>query len=300
MKCSHCGQDDRPLWRRGDRGRRNNKIQFQCPKCHKYQTSISRHPRTAKVLFIDIETAYMEARGIWDSKTEYIRPNRITKDWSILCWGAKWLSESEILGQVVTPKEAINREEHTIIGGIWKLIDQADIVVTQNGTNFDHKRLNTKFLKWGLPKPSPYVIVDTLKVARDNFAFTSNSLDELGKKLLGIEGKIKMTEHDWDLCVEGNKEALEKMLTYCKRDVAPLLEDVYLTFLPWIKSQNLNVYTNHDSDVCPNCESTDLSWSVQYATKQGLWNGFRCLTCGSIGRGTSKKHREKSTQIVPV
>jgi prepilin-type processing-associated H-X9-DG protein len=259
-----------------------------------------RHNRTANILFLDIETAYMEVRGIWNLKTDYIRPNRVVKDWSILCWGAKWFAEPQLMGQVVTPQEAIDREEHSIIGGIWKLVDKADIVVTQNGTNFDHKRLNTKFLKWRLPKPSPYVIVDTLKIARDNFGFTSNSLDELGKNVLGIGGKIKMTEDDWDRCTEGSKEHLTKMLTYCKRDVSPLLEDLYLYFLPWIKNQNLNIYTEHDKDACPNCESADLSWTIQYPTPQGLWNGFRCNACGSIGRGTTQEHNIKSASIRAV
>lgn len=240
----------------------------------------------------------MEVKGIWDLKTDYIRPNRVVKDWSILCYSAKWLFEPEILGEVVKPQEAFNRTEISILGGIWKLLDQADIVVTQNGLNFDIKRLNTKFIKSGFPPPSPYQIVDTLKVAREQFAFYSNSLDELGKTLLGIGGKIKMTEEDWDKCTEGDRDALDKMLTYCKRDVAPLLEDLYLTFLPWIKGHpNLNIYTNHDKDVCPKCESSDLKWGLEYPTPQGLWEGFRCETCGATGRGTRKGHNIKKSPI---
>jgi hypothetical protein len=240
----------------------------------------------------------MEVRGIWNLKTEYIQPDRIVKGWSILCWSAKWLFEPEIMGQVVTPKEAVSREEGSILGGIWKLIDEADIVVTQNGREFDIKRLNTKFLKYNYPPPSFCSIVDTLKVAREKFAFTSNSLDELGKTILGIGGKMKMTMEDWDRCAEGNKEALTKMLTYCKRDVAPLLEDLYLKFLPWIPGHpNLGIYTDNDQDVCPKCESTDLSWTVEYQTPQGLFQGFRCCSCGSIGRGTSKEHKIKSVHL---
>lgn len=247
---------------------------------------------------MDIETSYMEVRGIWNLKTEYIQPNRVVKDWSILCYGAKWLFEPEVMGQVVTPKEAMDRKEGTILGGIWKLLDEADIVITQNGIEFDVKKLNTKFLLYGYPPPSHYLVVDTLKIAREKFAFTSNSLDELGKKLLGIEGKIKMNIEDWDRCVEGDSDALQKMLTYCKRDVAPLLEDVYLKFLPWTTNHpNLGIYSLHDSDVCPKCESSDLKWGKTYKTPRGLWEGFRCNSCGSIGRGTSKKHNIKKVSV---
>ena len=167
-----------------------------------------------------------------------------------------------------------------------------------NCSQFDLKRLNTKFLKYNYPPPSFYSVVDTLKVAREKFAFTSNSLDELGKTILGIGGKTKMTIEDWDACAEGSKDGLAKMLKYCKRDVAPLLEDLYLKFLPWIPGHpNLNIFTEHDKDVCPKCESGDLSWSVQYQTPQGLFQGFRCSSCGATGRGTAKEHNIKRVSI---
>lgn len=297
-RCKYCGGK---LWKKRNPRGIIGRTQFQCRECRKYQRLISRHPRTARILLMDIETSYMDVRGIWDLKTEYIQPNRVVKDWSVLCYAAKWLFEPKILGESVTPKEALERTEMSVLGGIWKLLDQADIVVTQNGLNFDIKRLNTKFIKYGYPPPSSYSVVDTLKVARDKFAFYSNSLDELGKTLLGIGGKTKMSIEDWDACVEGNKKAkkaLDKMLSYCKRDVAPLLEDLYLTFLPWITSHpNLGIYSQHDGDVCPKCESQNLLWTEQYATPQGLWEGFRCQSCGTTGRGTRKEHSVKKVSI---
>jgi hypothetical protein len=257
-----------------------------------------RHPRTAKILLIDIETMFMEVDGIWDLKTEYIQPDNIRKDWSILCYAAKWLCNPEIMGEVVTPKEAIERNEESIINGMWKLLDDADILVSQNGIGFDIKRMNTKFLKHGLPPPSFYSVVDTLKVAKDKFAFPSNRLDYLGREILGIGGKPKMVMDDWRRCGRGEKPALDKMLAYCKNDVAPLLEDLYLKFLPWIPNHpNLGIYTDHDKDVCPRCESTDISWTTQYMTPQGRFDGFRCNACGAIGRGTSKEHKIKSVHV---
>jgi hypothetical protein len=249
---------------------------------------------------MDIETLYMEVRGIWDLKhNDYIQPDRITKDWSILCYAAKWLFEPEIMGQVVKPQEAIERSEASIIGGIWKLLDQADIIITQNGINFDIPRLNGKFLKYGYTPPSEYKIVDTLVAMKKKIYLPSYKLDFVARYILGIDGKIKMTIGDWDKCSEGNKVALQNMLAYCKKDVAPLLEDLYLILLPWIPNHpNMNVYTIHDKDVCPKCESTDLNWSEKpYATPQGLWNSFRCGACGATGRGTIKEHNIKKVHI---
>lgn len=256
---------------------------------------------SADILLLDIETIWMEAKGIWDLRTEYISPSRITRDWSILCWGAKWLFEPEVMGQVVRPDEAISRSEESVIGGIWELMNKADIVITQNGIGFDIPRLNTKFAKHGYPPPKPYKNVDTLKAARSALYLPSYKLDFIAKYIFGYSGKIPMTEKDWDECSEGNPEALEKMLTYCKHDIAPLLEDWYLYLRPWIKGHpNLNLYTDHDGDVCPKCESQNLKWDHEYTTPQGLWEGFRCQACGATGRGTTKDRKEKSVQIVPT
>lgn len=241
----------------------------------------------------------MEVKGIWDLKhNDYISPGNITKDWSILAWSAKWLFEPEIMGQVVTPKEAMNREEGSILKGMWKLMDEADFIITQNGEGFDFLRLNSKFLKYGYAPPSHYLSVDTLKAAKKVIYLPSYKLDYIGKKVLGIEGKMKMSMEDWDSCAAGDKNALQKMLAYCKIDIAPLLEDWYLHLLPWIPSHpNLNIFTNHDKDVCPKCESTDLKWGKTYKTPQGLWDSFSCSACGSIGRGTKKEHNIKKVHI---
>lgn len=297
MKCKYC---EGKIIRRGTWGKKfNGKIKHQCKKCGKYQPVLSRHTRTAKILLLDIETLYMEVKGIWNLKhNDYIQPDRITKDWSILCWAAKWLFESKIMGQVVKPQEGVDRTEASIIEGIWKLLDQADIVVMQNGKKFDVPKLNSKFIKHGFPPPSPYQVVDTLLAMRAKIYLPSYKLDYVAKHVLGIEGKIKTGIEDWDRCNEGDKEALKNMLTYCKKDVAPLLEDLYLTLLPWIPGHpNLGIYVDHDKDVCPKCESQDLSWSLEYPTPQGLWNGFRCNTCGATGRGTSKDHAVKKVSI---
>lgn len=231
-------------------------------------------------------------------RVDYIPHEMMICDWSVLCWGAKWLFESEVMGESVTPKESVERKDTRILEGMWKLIDEADIVVTQNGIAFDLKKLNSRFLLSGFPPPSHYLNVDTLKVSRDVFGWSYNRLDFLGQKF-GIGKKTDMEIEDWIMCSEGSQAHLDKMFSYCKRDVAPLLEDVYLTILPWIPNHpNLGIFTNHDKDVCPKCESADLSWNTTYKTPQGLWNGFRCNACGGIGRGTGKFNKIKSVSVV--
>ena len=268
---------------------------------HSLQVNRPKHVRSARILLVDIETLPGEAY-FFDPRVEYISPNKVIKDWSISCWAAKWLFDDEIMGERVSYEEAFARTDRSILGGIWKLMNEADIVVWQNGERFDSKKLNSKFIENKFPPPTKFLSVDTLKTAKEVFGFTYNRLDELGQKL-GIGKKIDMTFVDWKNCLTNNQpadDALEYMLTYCKRDISPLLEDVYLAMLPYIKSHpNLNLYTNHDKDVCPKCESTDLKWNEKfYATSQGLWDSFRCGACGATGRGTGKDHKQKSTSVV--
>lgn len=272
--------------------------QSQCNDCGKYTTSTLPNTNiSAKILLLDIETSPGEYYS-WSKDPQYLSPEKRIKDWSILCWSAKWLFQPEIMGEIVTPEEAINRTERSIMGGIWELMNKADIVITQNGIKFDIKRLNTKFIKWGYSQPSHYLNIDTLKVAKEKFANTYNSLEEMGKDLLNLEdAKIKMDMRDWKKCVTGHQDYLDKMLTYCMNDVAPLLEDVYLAMRSWMIHPNLNLFTDHDRDVCPACESEELVWGEKYMTPSGVWNGFRCSSCGSLGRGTKKQHKIKQVSI---
>lgn len=299
MNCKFCGSSR--LTKKGKLG--SGKPRYKCKDCGKWgNIEVYKH-RTARILLLDIETLPGEYYA-FDPRVDYLSADKQIKDWSISCWAAKWLFESEIMGEVVSPQEAFDRKQDSILGGIWKLMDESDIIVTQNGINFDIKKLNAKFIESRYAPPSKYLNVDTLKVAQGVFGFSYNNLNELGKRA-GIErGKIPMTFSDWKACLTNDKsakEALAHKLEYCKNDVAPLLEDVYLWMLPWIPNHpNLNLYTINYDDRCPKCESDNLIWGMEYPTPAGLYKGFRCNSCGSIGRGSSyKEHRIKVTVIKP-
>jgi hypothetical protein len=296
-RCKYCDSSD--IQKRGNGG--NGRIKIQCNVCGRYsrileiKNSIRGH-RSARILLLDIETSLMEFYG-FSPKMEYIPHEMMKKDWSVLCWGAKWLFEPEIMGETVMPEESMKRQDKRILQGMWNLLDEAHIVITQNGINFDMKKLRSRFLENGFPPFSPVQHVDTLKVSREVFGWSYNRLDALGRKF-GIGKKSDMEIEDWIQCSEGSQEHLTKMFEYCKRDVAPLLEEVYLRMMPWVPNHpNLGLYTDHDGDVCPKCESQDLKWGIEYQTPAGLWEGFRCLSCGAIGRGKGKEHKIKSVNI---
>ena len=296
LKCKHCGHK---LQSRGKYKTNPYLTRTWCKHCDRWDYAPSRHSRPARILLLDIETLPGEYYS-FDPRVDYLRPEQQIKDISIGCWAAKWLFDSEIMGEVVSPEDAVLREDGSILKSIWKLVDDAQIVITQNGVRFDMKKLNAKWIEHGYKPPSHYKNVDTLLQARNQFGFTYNRLEELGKKF-GIGVKHEMHFADWTNCLVGDKKdrkkALNKYFEYCKNDVAPLLEDVYLHMLPWMKNHpNMNIYTDYKDEVCTNCGS-EIAWSEEYTTPQGMWEGFRCLSCGATGRGSGKLHKIRSVKI---
>ena len=241
-------------------------------------------PRAPKVLLFDIETAPMTV-FTWSLFKPMISPSNIVSDWFIISWSAKWLFNPNTFGDVLTSKEALAKDDKRVVTSLWKLFNEADIVIAHNGNRFDIKKMNARFIMQHLLPPTPYESIDTLLVAKKHFAFSSNKLDYLGH-LMARRGKIETNFQLWIDCIAGKKEALEEMFTYNKEDVN-ILEEVYLQLRPWIKSHpNMGIYTDAHESVCPNCGSTHLDEIGDYTTMAGRFTSFRCMnpTCGAIGR----------------
>ena len=240
--------------------------------------------RTApRILLLDIETSPMEVL-VWGLFKQRIPPDNILKEWSILSWSAKWLFESDIMSAVVTPEEAVNRTEKSIIRGIWNLLEEADIVIGHNLDKFDLRKLNAKFFLNDLGPPMPYQTIDTYKVSKRQFAYPCYRLNYLLDLIDNHRKKIETNYELWKRCVRGEQQALTEMVTYNEQDVV-ILEDLYVKLRPWIRSHpNFATYVECDNSVCPTCGNEDLDWRGFYNTPSGRYEAFRCLDCGSIGR----------------
>lgn len=239
-----------------------------------------------KILLFDIETLPMWVR-VWGLYKQ--RPNikQIVKDWIVLSWAAKWLDESEMMSDILSPKEIKERNDERICKSVWKLIDEADIILAHNLEKFDIKKLNSRFMIHDMIPPSPYQMIDTLKHSYKIAAHSSHKLDWLGQ-LIRNEGKIDTDYELWIKCENGDKEALSYMLKYNLEDVT-LLEEVYLWMRPWMRSHpNIGLYMDLKEAVCENCGSNDIiPTSKPYVTAAGKYETIRCNTCGAVGRGRS-------------
>lgn len=249
----------------------------------------------AKILLLDIETAPMLGYiwGLWDQN---VGLNQLKTDWHLLSWSAKWLDDRPSKIMHMNQKNAKNIEDDSkILKGLWKLMDEADVIIWQNGDKFDKKKINARFLLNGMPPPSSYRTIDTLKVSKKHFALTSHKLEYMSEKLAKKFKKLKHKNYPgfelWKAVLAGDKKAWDEMKLYNDYDILAL-EEVYRKLAPWDNSTNFNVYG--DKPIC-SCGSTSfLKRGFRY-TNRAKFQRYRCNKCGkemtdgvNLLKGTNK------------
>lgn len=253
---------------------------------------------TPKVLIFDIETAPMIGY-VWGRWNQNIALDQTVSEWFMICWSAKWLYTTDIMGDVLTPEEAKAQDDSRIVKHLWELVNEADIVIAYNGLKFDVPRMNTRFLACGLQPPKPYIVIDPIKTMKSRFALSSNKLDSLAI-LFGIDVKLHTDFELWKNCMYGDTEALSYMLKYNKKDV-DILEEVYIRLRPWIVNHP-NISNIMDKDICPFCgyEKDGIELDGFYYTGVNYYKLYRCPECGAVYRSRlpEKGYKPKCSTIV--
>lgn len=205
-----------------------------------------------KILFFDIETMANQAY-VWGKYEQDVIA--YSQHWYMLTFAWKWLGESKtnVLGlDDFKGYKKGSPNDKQLIEALWKLFDEADVLVAHNGKSFDVKKANSRFAKYGMKPPSPYKIIDTKLEAKKYLKQDSNKLDDLGD-YFGIGRKINTGGFElWLGCEAGDKKAWDKMKKYNIQDVI-LLEKVYLHLLPWMTTHPNVALLNGDLEACPNC-----------------------------------------------
>lgn len=241
-----------------------------------------------KVLLFDIETAPIIAH-VWSLWENNVSLNQIVADWHVLSWSAKWLGDAPNKVMYSDQRNVKNVEDDKkLLQGIWDLLNEADVVITQNGKSFDQKKLNARFILNGFQPPSSYKHIDTKVIASRHFKFTSNKLEYMTDKLNTVYKKLKHAKfpgHEmWTQCLKGNLDAWKEMEVYNKYDVLAL-EELYNKLIPWDNSINFNLYHDEIDHVCK-CGSTTFIKNGFYYTSSGKFQKHKCRSCGS-------EHRDK-------
>lgn len=232
-----------------------------------------------KVLLLDIETAPHRVYS-WGLFKQNIAVNQIEEAGYTLCWAAKWLDKPKVFFSSLYHD---NREE--MLFDIHALLEEADVVIHYNGSQFDIPTLNQEFLMVGLQPPSPFQQIDLLKTVRKRFNLPSNSLNYLCRYLnVGQKTTHKGMEL-WTACMAGDKKAWSIMKEYNINDIK-LLESAYNIIKPWVVSHpNYNLFSEENNILCPNCGSHEVQKRGVYHTKTYSYQRYHCNECGAWSRG---------------
>lgn len=244
--------------------------------------------RKSKILLFDIETSpnLGYCWGKWEQNIIDFKEN-----WYILTFSYKWLGEKKthVLSLPDFPTYKGNRENDVeLVAELWKLFDEADVIIAHNGDSFDIKKANSRFVQHGMTPPTPYKTIDTKKVAKAYFRFDSNKLDDLGQ-YLGLGRKLDTGGFElWLGCMAGEKKSWDLMCKYNKQDVV-LLERVYLALRPWMTNHPNANLTNETTCNCPICGSANVQKRGFAITRVSKRQRLQCLDCGGWSQGQSVK-----------
>lgn len=240
---------------------------------------------------VDIETSPIEALT-WGTFKQDIGVEQIKTEWTILSYAVKTLGDPKIRYMDTGGKGKNKvRDDYQLCKELWKELDEADIVIAQNGRAFDTKKINARMAMHNIKPYSPIRIIDTLEVAKKHFDFTSNRLAWLTKHLTDMpkdEHKEFPGMELWIQCLLDNPRAWKVMEKYNKIDVLGA-EKVYLRLRPWIAQHpNLSVYTAlGDKPKCPKCDSTNVQKRGYETTQTSRYQRYHCQDCGGWSRSKS-------------
>lgn len=236
-----------------------------------------------RILIYDIETAPILAH-VWGLFDQQIGLGQVKTDRHMLSWAAKWYGEpaSKVMYQDQSKAKRIE-DDKALVKALGELLDEADIVITQNGKKFDNKIVNARLAIHGLPPPSPAKQIDTLALAKKHFAFTSNKLEYMSDKLNTKYKKLKHAKFSgfslWNECLKGNKAAWAEMKKYNIHDVLAT-EELYEKLAPWGTGVDFNVYSESLVNKC-NCGGTKFKHNGHQYSAAGKFRRFKCLKCGA-------------------
>ena len=238
-----------------------------------------------RVLFWDIESS--PALGyVWQKyQTDVLS---FETDWYLLSIAWSWLGEDKVSvkGLCDFDRYASEPENDIELAALaHRLFCEADIVVAHNGIAFDTRKAQARMIYHGFDPPTPFKEVDTLKIARRHFAFTSNRLGDVCN-FLGIGTKLETGGFQtWHGCLKGDERAWAKMKKYNRNDVV-ILEKLYLKLLPWmVRHPNMASLADRP-EACPKCgvEGT-MQARGDYITALSRRKRFQCTGCGGWSSG---------------
>lgn len=251
-----------------------------------------------KILYIDIENSRMvvefETYSLYGN--DVIHPRHVKHDWYITCAAWAWLdTKKQKIGKIETV--AVNdfksykkdfRDDRQLVKKLHKVLSEADLIVGHNSDAFDIKKINYKFIKYGMPPIDFPATVDTLKAAKKYMRSSSNRLYFLAREL-DVSTKIDLPSSVMHAADNGCEKSLKKLVAYNKGDIKAGAQ-VYFKMLPYIKNHPviekvMGKKVDKDRPACQNCGSKKVHRYGLRKSKTGRYYRYRCDDCGSYTKG---------------
>ncbi len=250
----------------------------------------------SKTLFIDIENTPLVSYT-WGRYEQNVVD--VQQESYILSFAYKWLGVKKTKIIALNDFKEFKKDktdDKKLLEEIHKVLSQADILVGHNIDAFDVKKINARFIYHGLT-PIGVSTVDTVKIARKYFKFSSNKLDDLGKYLKVGRKESTGGFNLWLECMSGDKSAWKKMKKYNIQDV-DLLEKIYFKLRSWCTNHPTTLYVPDvtDGGTCPTCSGklhrNGIKRGVSYSYVR-----YVCQGCGRWLRGEKVGEKDGNTDF---
>lgn len=251
-----------------------------------------------KRLFFDIETS-PNIGFFWSAGYKLNVPySNIIKERAIICICYKWAGEDKVYSLTWDN----NQDDKKMLEKFMSVANEAAELVGHNGDKFDLPWIRTRCIFHRVPAFPTYTTIDTLKHARSKFRFNSNRLDYIAQ-YLNVGEKLETGGFDlWkDIVLNKDKEALEKMVTYCKNDVT-ILEKVHDQLSNYVPHKtHYGVANGGERYSCPECGSEDLRFSQKRYTATGTPRvQLQCNECHKYHTISSRVYEAKTAKEAPI
>jgi len=236
---------------------------------------------------LDIETSPYLA-FVWNMWDQNIGVEQIVEERTVVsfCW--KPLGGKPVYMDTGGKGKSHVRNDYWLLVALSKILDDADIVIAQNGKAFDLKVVNARLMMHNLKPYSPIRIIDTRNAAKEVAAFPHNKLAWLSKHLTDSpkDDHRKFPGMElWAECLKDNPLAWAEMKKYNIQDVVAT-EKLYLRLRPWIANHpNLGVYMQ--KQCCPACGSERVHKRGEQVSQASAYVRFHCQDCGKWSQGKS-------------
>lgn len=234
-----------------------------------------------KLLALDIETAPALVYTFSLFKP-VIGINQIVEPGRILCFSAQWRGEKKVMFY-----SEHKHGQEDMLAKLHELLDEADVILHQNGERFDIPWIKGELMLAGFQPPSPFQQIDLLRFMRSNTRLLSKKLDYLAQRFLN-ESKVTHTGFQlWIDCLNGDEKAWKLMEKYAVKDTKLLLP-LYEKIKGWIPNHPNVALIEGEQLSCTRCNSKNYQRRGYRHTNASTYRQFQCKDCGGWFRAAHR------------